>query len=155
MTLNQKIDDFTVAITGENKTFTLSEHRGKNIALFFYPKDDTPGCTIEGNEFTAHISDFEKANTIILGVSRDSIASHEKFRSKFSYEHHLLADTDGVLCDLFDVMGPKNMFGKIYQGINRRTFIINGEGVLVQQWLDVTAKGHAEEVLKYVQSLPA
>lgn len=153
MSLNKKITDFTVAMTGQDKNFKLSEHLGKNIVLFFYPKDDTPGCTIEGHEFTALLSDFEKNNTLILGVSRDSIQSHEKFRQKFSYMHHLLADTDGILCDLFNVMGDKKMFGKVYQGINRSTFLINPEGVLVQEWREVTAKGHAQEVLQFITNM--
>ena len=146
------ISDFELPATS-NSTFKLSEHRGKNVVVFFYPKDDTPGCTLEGQEFRDLHADFAKANTTVVGVSRDSLASHEKFKAKFEFPFELLADTDEKACELFGVMKLKNMYGKQVRGVERSTFVFDAEGKLVKSWRGLKAPGHAAEVLAFVQTL--
>jgi len=146
------ISDFELPATS-NSTFKLSEHRGKNVVVFFYPKDDTPGCTLEGQEFRDLYADFGKANTTVVGVSRDSLTSHEGFKAKFEFPFELLADTEEKACELFSVMKLKNMYGKQVRGVERSTFVFDAEGTLVKSWRGLKAPGHAAEVLAFVQTL--
>lgn len=146
------ITDFELPSTGDT-FFKLSDHRGSNVVVFFYPKDNTPGCTLEGQEFRDLYKDFRKANTIVVGVSRDSLKSHEGFRAKYDFPFALLADTDEKICELFKVMKLKNMYGKRVRGVERSTFVFDREGKLVKSWRGLKAPGHAAEVLKFVQEL--
>ncbi|OYW35588.1 MAG: peroxiredoxin [Hydrogenophilales bacterium 12-61-10] len=146
------ISDFELPATS-NSTFRLSELRGKNVVVFFYPKDDTPGCTLEGQEFRDLFADFGKANTTVVGVSRDTLTSHEGFKAKFEFPFELLADTEEKACELFGVMKLKNMYGKQVRGVERSTFVFDAEGKLVKSWRGLKAPGHAAEVLAFVQTL--
>src|SRR5262245_20331160 len=127
--------------------------RGWNYVLYFYPKDDTPGCTLEGQAFRDHYPQFKAAKTLVLGVSRDTLASHEKFRCKYELPFPLLSDGDETLCRLFDVIKMKNMYGKQVQGIERSTFLIDAAGVLRREWRGVKVDGHVAEVLAAAQAL--
>ena len=147
------IDDFALPST-DGALFTLSAQRGKQVVVYFYPKDDTSGCTIEGQEFTALYDDFQRANTVIVGVSRDDLDSHHKFQTKFGFPFALLADTDEKVCEQFGVMKLKNMYGKQVRGVERSTFVFNPDGQLVKAWRGLKAPGHAAEVLSFVQSTP-
>ena len=146
------ISDFELPATS-NSTFRLSEHRGKNVVVFFYPKDDTPGCTLEGQEFRDLYADFGKASTTVVGVSRDTLKSHEGFKAKFEFPFELLADTEEKACELFGVMKLKNMYGKQVRGVERSTLVFDVEGKLVKSWRGLKAPGHAAEVLAFVQTL--
>lgn len=150
--VGQKVPDFSLPSTGD-KTFLLSDQAGKKVVLYFYPKDDTPGCTLEGQDFRANHARFRKLNTTILGVSRDSVASHEKFKAKFKFPFELLSDTDEKLCKLFDVIKEKNMYGKKVFGIERSTFLIDEDGVLRKEWRKVKVDGHVGEILDAVKAL--
>ena len=147
-----KIDNFTRPATGD-QNISLSDFQGKNVVLYFYPKDSTPGCTIEGGDFRDYIKDFEKANTVILGVSRDTLRKHENFKAKQQFPFELLSDEDESLCKQFDVIKLKKLYGKEYLGIDRSTFLIDANGVLVQEWRKVKVKGHVAEVLAAVQKI--
>lgn len=149
--LGQPVPNFEVAATGGQK-LTLNGIKGRNIVLYFYPKDATPGCTIEGHEFTKLHEDFKRLNAEVYGVSRDSLESHEKFKTKECYSIDLLSDDKGELCDMFDVIKDKNMYGKMVKGIERSTFIIDQNGNLVKEWRGVKAQGHAQEVLDFLQA---
>lgn len=151
--IGKKIKNFTRPATG-NQTLSLSDLQGKNLVLYFYPKDSTPGCTTEGQEFRDHIQQFANANTVILGVSRDSLRKHENFKAKQSFPFELLSDEDESLCRQFDVIKLKKLYGKEYMGIDRSTFLINTEGLLVQEWRSVRVKGHVQAVLAAVQQSP-
>ncbi len=131
---------------------TLSDLAGKKVILYFYPKDDTPGCTLEGQEFTKLQKDFTAANTVVYGVSRDSVESHCKFISKYGYQHELLSDKEEMLCQLFDVIKEKNMYGKISMGVERSTFVIDENGNLIGEFRKIRAEGHAEQMLQFVRS---
>ncbi|HQS99640.1 MAG: peroxiredoxin [Hydrogenophilales bacterium 16-64-46] len=146
------IADFALPATG-NTTFKLSDQRGKNVVVYFYPKDNTPGCTVEGQEFRDLHADFEQAGTVVVGVSRDSLKSHEGFKSKQGFPFELLSDTEGTLCERFGVMKQKNMYGKLVRGIERSTFVFDKTGKLVKEWRGLKAPGHAAEVLAFVQTL--
>jgi thioredoxin-dependent peroxiredoxin len=146
------IDDFELPSTG-GATFKLSQHRGRNVVVFFYPKDNTPGCTLEGQEFRDLYPDFGKANSLIVGISRDSLKSHEGFKAKFEFPFELLSDPDEKACAQFGVMKLKNMYGKQVRGIERSTFVFDTNGWLVKSWRGLKAPGHAAEVLSFVQSL--
>ena len=146
------ITDFELPSTGD-APFKLSEHRGKNVVVFFYPKDNTPGCTLEGQEFRDLYAEFTKANTLVVGVSRDSLKSHEGFKAKFGFPFELLSDTDETVCELFKVMKLKNMYGKQVRGVERSTFVFDVSGELVRSWRGLRAPGHAAEVLGFVQTL--
>ncbi|TPQ25496.1 peroxiredoxin [Methylomonas koyamae] len=146
------VPDFEVAATGD-KSVKLSDYRGKKIVLYFYPKDNTPGCTQEGQAFRDNIGQFEALNTVVLGVSRDSVKVHEGFKCKQAFPFDLLSDQDESLCGLFDVIKIKNMYGKQVQGIERSTFLIDENGVLVKEWRKVQVKVHVAEVLDFLQSL--
>jgi peroxiredoxin Q/BCP len=147
-----KVSDFTLASTGGEK-LRLKDLLGSALVLYFYPRDDTPGCTLEGQQFTALNARFKKAGVTVFGVSRDSIASHEKFRDKMGYPFALLSDEDERVCKLFDVIREKNMYGRKVLGIERSTFLIDDKGVLRREWRKVKVEGHAQEVLEAAQAL--
>ena len=149
---NTSFQDFELPSTG-GKNFKLSEHIGKTLVIYFYPKDSTPGCTTQGQQFRDHYADFAAANTEIFGISRDSIKSHENFKAKFEFPFDLLADTEELACQLFGVIKMKKMYGKEVRGIERSTFIINTEGALIREWRGVKVDGHIPEVLAFVRSL--
>lgn len=140
------VADFSATTTGGE--VSLDDYAGKNLVLYFYPKADTPGCTRESQAFTEHYQAFQQSNTEILGVSKDSLAKQERFRDKYDMLFHLVADTDEKLCQQFDVIKEKNMYGRKYMGIERSTFLIDGDGKLHRTWRKVKVDGHAEEVLQ-------
>lgn len=150
--LDSKVPEFSISSTGGKKV-KLSDLKGKNIILYFYPRDNTPGCTLEGQNFRDNSRKFSSRNTIIFGVSRDSLKSHEKFREQQCFPFDLLADEDEKLCRLFDVIREKNMYGKKVMGIERSTFLIDEKGILRHEWRKVKIDGHVEEVLGAVKSL--
>ena len=150
--LGQKISFNPIAMTG-GKNFVISDYKGKNIVLYFYPKDNTPGCTTESIGFTERHAAFTKNNTVVFGVSKDTLKSHEKFKAEYSMPFELIADTDKILCNAFGVLREKNMFGKKYLGIERSTFVIDGEGILIQAWRKVSVPGHVSQVLSFVKTL--
>ncbi|MDD2833055.1 MAG: peroxiredoxin [Methylotenera sp.] len=150
--LNLPVPDFQLAATS-NKQFQLSDYLGKNLVIYFYPKDSTPGCTTQGVQFRDHYTQFQDLNTEIFGVSRDSLKSHENFKAKFSFQFELLSDHEEVACTLFNVIKMKNMYGKQVRGIERSTFVIDKNGVLIKEWRDVKADGHAFEVLTFIQTI--
>ena len=137
-----------------NKTISNETFQNQNLVIYFYPKDSTPGCTTEGQEFRDSYKKFKKLNTEILGVSRESIKSHENFKSKQNFPFELLSDPDEKVCKAFDVMKLKSMYGREYMGVDRSTFIVNSEGKVVRVWRGVKVKGHVAEVLKAVEELP-
>jgi peroxiredoxin Q/BCP len=144
--LNKKIKNFTRPATGD-KNISLKDFAGKKVVLYFYPKDSTPGCTTEGQNFRDAKADFDKQNTVILGVSRDSIKRHENFKTKQTFNFDLLSDEDESLCKQFDVIKLKKLYGKEYLGIQRSTFLIDENGKLKAQWRNVKVKQHVDEVL--------
>ena len=150
--MNRVVANFTAAAT-RNKTIQLKELRGKHVVLYFYPKDSTPGCTTEGRDFSALQAKFRRQNTVIFGVSRDSIASHEKFREKQGFAFDLISDPDEKLCKQFDVIQEKMLYGRKFMGVVRSTFLIDENGKLRQEWRKVKVKGHAAEVLDAVKAL--
>lgn len=150
--LGKAVPEFSLPATGD-QTLALSDFKGKNIALYFYPRDNTPGCTQEGIDFQAKLEDFEKANTVVLGISRDTVRKHENFRAKYDYTFDLLADVDETVCLLFNVMRDKKMYGKDVRGIERSTFLIDADGVLVKEWRKVKIEGHVDEVLEAAQAI--
>lgn len=151
-TLGKKVPAFKALITGDEE-IKLSDFKGQNLILYFYPKDSTPGCTTEGQNFRDHFDAFKKANTLILGVSKDSLKKHDNFRAKQEFQFDLISDPDEKLCTLFDVIKEKNMYGKKYMGIERSTFLIDKAGKLAQEWRKVRVKGHVDEVLLAAQEL--
>jgi thioredoxin-dependent peroxiredoxin len=152
MMLNQQVPDFELPATS-GLSFKLSEYAGKNLVIYFYPKDSTPGCTTQGMQFRDNYQDFQTANTEIFGISRDSLKSHENFKAKFSFPFELLSDTEEIACQLFDVIKMKNMYGKQVRGIERSTFVIDKNGILIQEWRKVKVNGHVEEVLTFIKSI--
>jgi len=152
VTLDRKVPDFTADATGGGK-FSLAEHKGKKIVLYFYPKDNTPGCTTEGMDFGRAHSRFKKAGAEIFGISRDSLKSHEGFKEKMGFPFELISDPDEKLCDLFGVMKMKNMYGKQVRGVERSTFVVDAEGKLRREWRGVKVPGHVDDVLAFVQTL--
>ena len=150
--LNQKVTDFELPATS-GKTFQLSQHLGKHLVIYFYPKDNTPGCTTQGMQFRDNYADFQGVNADIVGVSRDSLKSHENFKAKFSFPFELLADTEELACGIFGVMKMKNMYGKQVRGVERSTFVIDKNGVLVQEWRGVKVDGHVQAVLDFIKTL--
>ncbi|WP_460844040.1 peroxiredoxin [Noviherbaspirillum agri] len=146
------VPDFTAAMTG-NQTFKLSACMGKTVVLYFYPKDNTPGCTTESLHFRDLYPQFKQANAEIFGVSRDSIRSHEGFKAKLELPFELISDPDETLCVMFDVMKMKTMYGKQVRGIERSTFVIDATGKLVKEWRGVKVPGHIDEVLEFVKAL--
>ena len=150
--LNRVVKDFKAAATGD-KTIHLKSLRGKKVVIYFYPKDATPGCTTEGQDFRDLHGKFKRQNAVIFGVSRDSIASHERFREKQKFPFDLISDPDEKLCTQFDVIREKTLYGRKYMGVERSTFLIDEAGKLRQEWRNVKVKGHAEEVLEAVKTL--
>ena len=150
--VDKKVPPFSLPATSE-QNIALSDLKGKNVVLYFYPKDSTPGCTREGQDFRDNYNKFKRQNTVILGVSRDSIKSHENFKAKQGFQFELLSDKDEELCKLFDVIKMKNMYGKKVRGIERSTFLIDNNGKLKQEWRKVKVDGHVEEVLATVKEL--
>ena len=149
---NLAVPDFEAPCTG-GMTFRLKHARGKPLVLYFYPKDNTPGCTDEGMQFRDLYPEFEKLNCAIYGVSRDSLKSHEGFKSKMSFPFDLLSDPDERLCEMFGVMKMKNMYGKQVRGIERSTFVIDKNGYLRKEWRGVKVPEHAQAVLDFVKTL--
>ena len=147
-----KVNPITCVATSNQKV-EIPDNNGRNIVLYFYPKDDTPGCTIEGNDFTALNESFTEKNTVIYGVSRDSIKSHEKFKQKFNYTIDLISDEDESLCNQFDVIKLKKLYGKEHMGIVRSTFVISSSGEILKHCDKVNLDGHADEVLEFVNGL--
>jgi thioredoxin-dependent peroxiredoxin len=150
--LNLAVPDFDAPMTG-NQTFRLSDYKGKTIVLYFYPKDNTPGCTTEGLQFRDLYPEFKQANAEIFGVSRDSLRSHDGFKAKLELPFELISDPDEALCLMFNVMKMKSMYGKQVRGIERSTFVIDATGKLVKEWRGVKVPGHIDEVLEYVKAL--
>ena len=150
--LNMTVPQFSASMTGDQE-FNLSKYQGKNLVLYFYPKDNTPGCTTEGLHFRDLHPQFQDANTEVFGISRDSLRSHEGFKSKLEMPFELISDPDESLCNLFDVMKMKNMYGKQVRGVERSTFVIDGAGTLVKEWRGVKVPGHVDEVLDFVKAL--
>lgn len=152
VSLGKKVPDFTLPATGDQE-ISLKQLKGRNVVIYFYPKDSTPGCTTEGQDFRDNYEAFQEFNTDILGVSRDSLKSHENFKAKQSFPFELLSDKDETLCQLFNVIKEKNMYGRKVMGIERSTFLIDAKGVLRQEWRKVKVKGHVDEVLEAVKTL--
>ena len=152
--MNRVVADFTCEATGDKK-IRLKDLRGQNVVLYFYPKDSTPGCTQESLDFKELHARFRRRKTVILGVSRDSIASHEKFKAKQGFPFDLLSDPDEKLCKKFDVIHEKTLYGRKFMGVVRSTFLIDKDGKLRQEWRKVKVKGHAAEVLESARMLNA
>ena len=150
--IGKKVPELTLPATGDKK-IKLSDFMGKNIVLYFYPKDSTPGCTREGQDFRDGMRKFRARNTVVLGVSRDGIKSHENFKSKQKFTFDLISDENEILCKLFDVIKMKNMYGKKVRGIERSTFLIDSKGILRREWRKVNVKGHVDEVLEAVKEI--
>lgn len=162
--LNQSVPNFTahsassseesspIRITGEDD-FNLADHKGKQLVLYFYPRDSTPGCTNEGLAFAGFFEQFAEADTVIVGISRDTLKRHENFREKQAFPFQLISDPDEILCKQFDVIKEKKLYGKLHLGIERSTFLIDKDGKLAQEWRKVKVKGHAEEVLEAARAL--
>ena len=152
VTVGQAVPDFSVAATGD-QTVRLADLRGRRLVLYFYPKDNTPGCTVEGRQFRDLHSRFAALNTVVFGVSRDSVSSHEKFRARQDFPFDLISDGDEALCRLFDVIKLKKNYGKEALGVERSTFLIDENGVLRHEWRKVKTDGHAAAVLAAVEAL--
>tara|TARA_Y100000022_G_scaffold28496_2_gene22024 strand:- start:457 stop:933 length:477 start_codon:yes stop_codon:yes gene_type:complete len=148
----KKCPKFSAEATSE-QVISNQTYKDKNVVIYFYPKDSTPGCTTEGQEFRDNYKKFKKYNTEILGVSRESIKSHENFKSKQNFPFELLSDPDEKVCKAFDVMKMKSMYGRQYMGVDRSTFIVNDQGKIVKEWRSVKVKGHVQEVLETVEKL--
>lgn len=146
------VADFQLPATG-GSTFTAESARGKNLVIFFYPKDSTPGCTTEAQQFRDLYAQFLQANCVVVGISRDSIKSHENFKAKQELPFELLSDSDESVCNLFGVIKMKNMYGKQVRGIERSTFVFDGAGKLLREWRGLKADGHAQQVLDFISTL--
>ena len=146
------VSDFELPSTG-GKTFRLSEQSNKSVVIYFYPKDSTPGCTTEAQQFRDLHPEFAAAGCIIVGVSRDSLSSHENFKRKQDLPFELLSDSEELLCSQFSVIKEKKLYGKLVRGIERSTFAIDGSGLLKREWRGIKAPGHAQEVLEFIKSL--
>ncbi len=150
--LGKPVADFSLPSTG-NTTFKLSSTRGSKVVLYFYPKDNTPGCTTQGSDFRDLHPQFKRAGTQVFGISRDSVKSHEGFKAKMKFPFELLSDPDEAVCGQFGVMKLKNMYGRKVRGIERSTFVIDDKGVLAREWRGVKVPGHVQEVLNFVKAL--
>ncbi|MDH5786028.1 MAG: thioredoxin-dependent thiol peroxidase [Chromatiales bacterium] len=151
-TIGKKAPAFSLPATGD-QTIALKDLRGKHVVLYFYPKDATPGCTTEGQNFRDLYNQFQKLNTEVLGVSRDTLKRHENFKVKQAFPFELLSDEDEMLCNKYDVIKEKKLYGKVHMGIERSTFLIDADGVLRNEWRKVKVAGHVEEVLEAVKQL--
>jgi peroxiredoxin Q/BCP len=143
------VPDFSAPMTS-GKTFKLSEYLGNHVVLYFYPKDSTPGCTNESIQFNELLKSFKRKKCLVFGISRDSLKSHENFRSKYEFKFDLISDSDEAICQMFDVIKMKNMYGKQVRGIERSTFLIDPAGILKKEWRKVSVGGHAQEVLESI-----
>jgi peroxiredoxin Q/BCP len=152
VSVGKKVANFSLPATGDKIVF-LEDFQGANLVIYFYPKDSTPGCTLEGQNFRDSYDEFKESGTAILGVSRDSLKAHENFRSRQNFPFDLLSDADEMLCRQFDVIHEKNMYGRKFMGIVRSTFLLDGDGVLQKEWRKVRVKGHVDEVLDAARSL--
>jgi peroxiredoxin Q/BCP len=152
ISLGETVPDFALPATGDRE-IGLQQLKGRNVVIYFYPKDSTPGCTSEGQDFRDNYPAFQQLDTEILGVSRDSIKSHENFKAKQGFPFELLSDNEETLCRLFDVIKEKNMYGRKVMGIERSTFLIDADGVLRREWRKVKVTGHVDEVLEAVKAL--
>lgn len=152
ISVGQPIEDFTAEATSDT-TFRLSDYRGKQVVLYFYPKDSTPGCTTEGGDFRDRAEAFADANTVIFGVSRDGVKSHENFKAKQGFPFELISDRDEAVCQQFDVIKLKKMYGKEHLGVERSTFLIDADGKLAREWRGVKVPGHVDEVLAAAREL--
>jgi peroxiredoxin Q/BCP len=150
--VGSKVPDFKLPATGE-QTIALSDFRGKNVVVYFYPKDSTPGCTREGQDFRDRIHSFRRRKSVVLGISRDSVKSHENFKARQEFPFELLSDADEKVCRLFDVIREKNLYGRKVMGIERSTFLIDAAGVLRREWRKVKVAGHIDEVLEAIAAL--
>ena len=150
--IDQPVSDFQIPATSD-KTVALSDLKGKQVVIYFYPKDSTPGCTTEGQGFRDHYAQFQAANTEVFGVSRDSLKSHENFKAKQGFPFELLSDKDEALCQLFEVIKLKKLYGKEYLGVDHSTFLIDKDGVLRHEWRGVKVPGHVEAVLEQAKAL--
>ena len=151
VSVGSKVPGFSAAATGG--TFDLAAQSGSMVVLYFYPKDDTPGCTTEGAAFRDAYPRFRQVGAIVAGVSRDSLKSHERFKTKMDFPFELISDPDEALCAAFGVMKLKNMYGKQVRGVERSTFVIGADGTLLREWRGVKVPGHVDEVLQFVESL--
>lgn len=149
--IGKKAPAFTLDGTGGK--WSLRDAAGANLVIYFYPRDNTPGCTQEGEAFAAAFAQFKKAKTVIVGISPDTVASHEKFKAKMGFPFELLSDPDSAVCKLYDVIQEKSMYGKKYLGVERSTFLVDAKGVLRAEWRKVKVNGHAEAVLEAVKAL--
>ena len=152
VSIGKKVANFSLPATGD-KIVSLEDFNGANLVIYFYPKDSTPGCTTEGQDFRDSINTFRRRKTVILGISRDSIKSHENFREKQQFPFDPLSDKEEKACKLFDVIKEKNMYGRKVMGIERSTFLIDDKGVLRQEWRKLKVPGHVDEVLEAVKAL--
>jgi peroxiredoxin Q/BCP len=150
--LDQPVPDFTAQATS-GETVSLAQLRGRKVVLYFYPKDSTPGCTTQGQGFRDSQAQFEAANAVVFGISRDGLTSHENFKAKQGFTFELISDKDETLCQLFDVIKLKKLYGKEYLGVDRSTFLIDEQGVLRREWRGVKVPGHVAEVLEATQGL--
>ena len=150
--LNEPVADFQAQATG-GQTVSLSELKGRQVVVYFYPKDSTPGCTTQGQDFRDLLEQFKAADTEVFGVSRDGLKSHENFKAKQGFTFELISDKDEALCQLFDVIKLKKLYGKEYLGVDRSTFLIDRDGVLRQEWRGVKVPGHVQSVLEAAQTL--
>ena len=151
ISVGKKVKDTTL-ISSDNKKM-LSDYLNKNLILYFYPRDLTPGCTTESNEFNDNLHNIKKLGWNVVGVSRDTIKSHEKFINKYSFKFPLISDEDEKICKLFDVIKEKSLYGRKYMGIDRSTFLINRELKILNIWRNVKVKGHVEEVIKFIKEI--
>jgi peroxiredoxin Q/BCP len=149
--VGKAVPAFTAASTAGE--LSLSDFKGKKLVIYFYPKDATPGCTTEGQNFRDRYDELRAAGAELVGVSRDSLASHQRFRDKMGFQFPLISDSNEALCGIFDVIKQKKLYGKVSMGIERSTFVIDGKGVLLREWRGLKVPGHAQEVLEFVQSL--
>ncbi len=150
--LNKKAPNFKVPAT-DDTTKSLASYKGQNLVLYFYPRDNTPGCTTEGLDFNSNLLKFKRANTVVVGISQDGLSSHEKFRHKQGFKFDLLSDETGDMCRAYDVIKLKNMYGKKFEGIERSTFLIDSKGILRSQWRKVKVPGHVSELLDAARAL--
>jgi peroxiredoxin Q/BCP len=149
--IGKKVPSFKLESTDGDK-MSLGSFKGKNLVLYFYPKDNTPGCTLEGQDFQKLYKKFQKLNTEVIGISRDSLDSHLKFKDKMAFDFHLLSDSDEKVCEIFDVMKMKSLYGRKFRGIERSTFFIDKKGVLREEWRKVKVPDHAQEVLTFAEN---
>lgn len=150
--IDKAVPDFAIPAT-TNKDIVLSKLKGWKVVLYFYPKDNTPGCTTEGLDFRDYYDDFKKAKTLIFGISKDTLKSHEQFKSERNFPFEMISDTDAYLCRMFEVIQPINMYGKQIQGVERSTFLIDSNGILRKEWRKVRVSGHVEEVLEAAEAI--